>query len=160
QPLNGPRAGKLIYQKGLGDVLEKIARQGRNGFYAGEIAEKICKTLEAEGGILAREDLEKPVAQWLDPLSSGYRDFVGYEQPPVSQGFMVLEMLNIIEAWPMHHAAMPRSEVIHCQVGAKKLAFEDRIHHLEDPAFGDPKIAMLISKEYAAQRRALIGEPV
>ncbi|HUK41469.1 MAG TPA: gamma-glutamyltransferase family protein, partial [Candidatus Acidoferrales bacterium] len=160
QPLNGPRAGKLIYQRGLADVLEKLASQGRDGFYGGEIAEKICKTLQAEGGILGREDLEKPTAQWLDPLSSGYRDFVVYEQPPVSQGFMVLEMLNIIEAWPMHRAAIPRSEVIHCQVGAKKLAFEDRIRHLEDPAFGDPKIAMLISKEYAAKRRALMGQPV
>jgi len=160
QPLNGLRAGKLLYQKGLGDVLEKIATKGRDGFYSGEIAEKICKTLQAEGGILALEDLEKPVAQWLDPLSSGYRDFVVYEQPPVSQGFMILEMLNIIEAWPMDSAKMTRSEVIHCQVGAKKLAFEDRIRHLEDPACGDPQISMLISKEYAAKRRALIGDPI
>src|SRR5262249_50564175 len=82
------------------------------------------------------------------------------EQPPVSQGFMVLEMLNIIEAWPMDSAKMTRSEVIHCQVGAKKLAFEDRIRHLEDPTYGDPQISMLISKEYAAKRRALIGDPI
>jgi gamma-glutamyltranspeptidase/glutathione hydrolase len=73
---------------------------------------------------------------------------------------MVLEMLNIIEAWPMHDGAMNRAEIIDCQVGAKKLAFEDRIRHLEDPAFGDPKISVLISKEYAAKRRERIGEPV
>ena len=160
RPLNGLRAGKLLYQKGLGDVLERIATKGRDGFYSGEIAEKICQTLQAEGGILALEDLQKPIAQWLDPLSSSYRDFVVYEQPPVSQGFMVLEMLNILEAWPMDGAKMTRSEVIHCQVGAKKLAFEDRIRYLEDPAYGDPQIAMLISKEYAAKRRALMGDQV
>ena len=156
RPLNGLCAGKLLHQKGLGDVLERIAAQGRAGFYGGEVAEKICRSLGAEGGLLTQEDLQAPVAQWLDPLSSGYRDYLVYEQPPVSQGFMVLEMLNIVEAWPMNDEKLNRADAIHCQVGAKKLAFEDRIRHLEDPAFGDPKIALLISKEYAVKRRGLI----
>ncbi len=84
QPLQGLRPGKLLYQRGLGGVLERIATKGRNGFYAGEVAEKICKSLQAEGGLLAEEDLSKPVAQWLEPLSSDYRDYLVYEQPPVS----------------------------------------------------------------------------
>jgi gamma-glutamyltranspeptidase/glutathione hydrolase len=71
---------------------------------------------------------------------------------------MVLEMLNIIEAWPLHTGELSRAESIHYQVGAKKLAFEDRIRHLEDPAFGDPKIPMLISKEHAARRRELLTD--
>jgi gamma-glutamyltranspeptidase/glutathione hydrolase len=156
RPLNGPRAGKVLYQKGLGDVLERIALRGREGFYGAEVAEKICQSLAAEGGLLTQEDLQVPVAQWLDPLSSSYRGYRVYEQPPVSQGFMVLEMLNIIEVWPMNDGKLSRADAIHYQVGAKKLAFEDRIRHLEDPAFGDPKIAWLISKEYAAKRRGLI----
>src|SRR3989442_1481414 len=85
----------------------------------------------------------------LSPITSDYRYYLVYEQPPVSQGFMVLEMLNIVEAWALHDGKMNRADVIDCQVGAKKLAFEDRIRHLEDPAFGDLKISMLISKEYA-----------
>jgi gamma-glutamyltranspeptidase/glutathione hydrolase len=157
QPLNGLRAGKVLYQRGLGDVLERIAMKGRDGFYDGEIAEKICQILQSEGGLLTREDLQRPVAQWIEPLCSTYRDSAIYEQPPVSQGFMVLEMLNIIEAWPMNGATMDRADMIHYQVGAKKLAFEDRIGHLEDPAFGDPKISMLISKEYAARRWQQLG---
>src|SRR5437773_10071021 len=84
QPLNGLRPGKVLVQKGLGDVFEKIATKGRDGFYSGEIAEKICKTVQAEGGVLALDDLQAPVAQWLDPLRSSYRDFTVYEQPPVS----------------------------------------------------------------------------
>jgi gamma-glutamyltranspeptidase/glutathione hydrolase len=145
-------------QKGLGDVLEKIARKGRDGFHSGEIAEKICATIKAEGGILCQEDLQPVVCEWLAPLSSTYRDTLVYEQPPVSQGFMVLEMLNIAEAWPFHDGSMSRAEMIHQQVAAKKLAFEDRIRYLEDPKFGDPKIAMLISKEHAAKRRARAGD--
>jgi gamma-glutamyltranspeptidase/glutathione hydrolase len=53
QPLKGLRPGKLLHQKGLGDVLERIASRGRDGFYSGQVAEKICKSLQAEGGLLA-----------------------------------------------------------------------------------------------------------
>jgi gamma-glutamyltranspeptidase/glutathione hydrolase len=158
QPLSGPRAGKILAQKALGDVLEKIAQQGRDGFYAGAVAEKMCATIKAEGGILSPDDLRPPVAQWLEPLKSSYRDVLVYEQPPVSQGFMVLEMLNIAEAWPFQDGGMSRAEMIHYQVAAKKLAFEDRIRYLDDPKFGDPKIAMLISKQHAAKRRELADE--
>ncbi len=165
QPLNGLRAGQLLQQKSLGDVFERIAAKGRDGFYSGDWAMKMCQAVQDEGGILSVDDLATPVAQWLEPLSSTYRDSMVYEQPPVSQGFMVLEMLNIIEAWPMHDGTMNRADILHRQVGAKKLAFEDRIRHLEDPAFSDPPIAMLISKEYAARRRqamdgaAAVGSP-
>jgi gamma-glutamyltranspeptidase / glutathione hydrolase len=157
QPLGGAKPGKILLQKGLAGVLEKIAQKGREAFYGGEVAEKICAAIKSEGGLLAPEDLRKAVCQWLEPLSSTYRDTVVYEQPPVSQGFMVLEMLNIAEAWPMHEGTMSRADMIHYQVAAKKLAFEDRIRYLEDPAFGDPKIALLISKEHAAERRELVG---
>ncbi len=156
QPLGVPAPGKIVIQRGLAGTLEKIAQKGRAGFYGGEVAEKICAAIKAEGGLLAEEDLRDVVCQWLEPLSSTYRDTVIYEQPPVSQGFMVLEMLNIAEAWPLQ--SLSRAEAIHYQVAAKKLAFEDRIRYLEDPKFGDPKVSMLIAKEYAAKRRELIGE--
>jgi gamma-glutamyltranspeptidase/glutathione hydrolase len=156
QPLGHPTPGKILIQQGLGDVLEKIARQGRDGFYGGEVAERVCATIKSEGGIVSPEDLQRPVAQWLEPLSTAYRDTIVFEQPPVSQGFMVLEMLNIAEAWPMHNGSMTRADAVHFQVAAKKLAFEDRIRYLEDPSFGDPKISLLISKKYAAERRELV----
>jgi gamma-glutamyltranspeptidase/glutathione hydrolase len=160
QPIGEPTPGKLIIQKGLGDVLAKISLKGRDGFYSGEVAETICRTLRAEGGVLTEDDLQPNLARWLDPLSTSYRDYLVFEQPPVSQGFMVLEMLNIIEAWPLHTGEIQCADRIHYQVGAKKLAFEDRLRHLEDPAFGDPKIPILVSKEYAAKRRALLTDVI
>jgi len=160
RPIGEPKPGKLVVQKGLGDVLEKISLKARNGFYAGEVAENICRTLKAEGGLLTEDDLQPNVARWLEPLSARYRDYLIFEQPPVSQGFMVLEMLNIIEAWPLHTGEIHRADSIHYQVGAKKLAFEDRIRHLEDPDFGDPKIPMLISKEHAGRRRELLADVI
>lgn len=158
KPLGSPKPGQVVVQEGLGGVFEAIARKGRDGFYGGEVADKICGVIQAEGGILSQEDLQTPVCQWLEPLKSSYRGSTVYEQPPVSQGFMVLEMLNIAEGWPMHDGSMSRADLIHFQVAAKKLAFEDRIRYLEDPAFGDPKVAKLISKEHAAERRALADE--
>lgn len=158
QPLGGPKPGQILLQKGLGDVLEKIASKGREGFYGGEVAAKICATIKAEGGVLAEEDLQSVVCQWLEPVRSAYRDALVYEQPPVSQGFMVLEMLNIAEGWPFHDGSLSRADMIHYQVAAKKLAFEDRIRYLEDPKFGDPKIAMLISKDHAAKLRQLVDD--
>ena len=158
QPLGKVTPGKTLRQKGLGDVLEKIAQKGRDGFYAGEVADKICATVKAEGGILAVEDLQPTVCQWLEPLSSTYRDGLVFEQPPVSQGFMVLEMLNIAETWPFNDNSMSQADMLHYQVAAKKLAFEDRIRYLEDPRFGDPKISTLISKDYAAKRRDLVDD--
>jgi gamma-glutamyltranspeptidase / glutathione hydrolase len=155
KPLGVSNPGKILSQTGLAAIFEKIADHGRGGFYSGEVADQIVQTVRAEGGILAQEDLQTIVAQWMEPLSSTYRDTMVYEQPPVSQGFMVLEMLNIAEAWPFDSGSMTRAEMIHLQVAAKKLAFEDRIRYLEDPSFGDPKIAMLISKDYAAARREL-----
>ena len=155
KPLGVPRPGKILNQKGLAVVLEEIASKGRTGFYSGEVADQIVRTVKAEGGILAEEDLQNVVAQWMEPLNSTYRDTRVYEQPPVSQGFMVLEMLNIAEGWPFDNGAMSRANMIHLQVAAKKLAFEDRIRYLEDPSFGDPKIDMLISKQYANARRQL-----
>src|SRR5258706_10561681 len=158
QPFGTVKPGNILVQKGLAAVFEKIARQGRAGFYSGEVAEKICATIKAEGGMLGLEDLQPLVSQWLEPLASSYRDTMVYEQPPVSQGFMVLEMLNIAETWPFDDGRMSQAEMIHWQIAAKKLAFEDRIKYLEDPAFGDPKIALLISKEHAAKRRELAEE--
>jgi len=158
QPLEKPTPGKVLVQRSLADVLEKIALKGRDGFYTGEVAEKICATIKAEGGILAQEDLQSIICQWLEPVRSTYRDTLGHEQPPVSQGFMVLEMLNIVEAWPLDDGSMSQAHMIHYQVAAKKLAFEDRIRYLEDPKFGDPKIPLLISKQHAAKRRELVGD--
>ena len=148
--------GRVLAQKGLADTLERIAKKGRDGFYTGEWAAKMCASLKAKGALLDEADLQGNSAEWFEPLKTSYRGFTVYEQPPVSQGFMVLEMLNILEGYPLDR--MDPAEAIHLMVEAKKLAFEDRISHLEDPRFGDPQIARLISKEHAEKRRGAISD--
>ncbi len=156
EPLGDPTPGKVLAQKGLADTVEKIAKNGREAFYQGEIGRRMCAAIQAEGGILSDEDLQGKHAEWLEPITTTYRDYLVYEQPPVSQGFMVLEMLNIIEGHSFDK--MDPASIIHVMVEAKKLAFQDRINHLEDPRFGDPQISRLISKEHAQKRRSLISD--
>lgn len=148
--------GRILVQKGLAHTLEQIAKKGRDAFYTGALAERMCAALRSEGAILSEEDLQGKFAEWIEPLRSTYRDFTLYEQPPVSQGFMVLEMLNIVEGYPLER--MEPVDVIHLMVEAKKLAFEDRVNRLEDPRFADPQVSRLISKEHAEQRRSSISE--
>jgi len=153
--LDAVAPGRILVQKGLALTLEEIAKKGREAFYSGELAERMCGALKREGAIIAEEDLQGRFAEWLEPLRSSYRDFMVYEQPPVSQGFMVLEMLNLIEGYALER--MDAAEAIHVMVEAKKLAFEDRLTHLDDPRFGDPQISGLISKEHAEKRRREIS---
>jgi len=156
RPLDPPVPGMYLVQRDLGRTLEQIVNEGRDSFYQGEIGARMCAALQKEGGIISQEDLEGRHAEWTDPITTTYRDFTLFEQPPVSQGFIVLEMLNILEGYPL--PSLNPVDDIHVMVEAKKLAFEDRINHLEDPRFGDPGIQMLISKEHAGKRRGLISE--
>lgn len=148
--------GCLLTQKGLADTIETFAKKGRDAFYTGALAERMCGALKSAGAILAPEDLQGKIAEWVEPLRTVYHGSTVYEQPPVSQGLMVLEMLNLIEGYPFER--MSEAEKIHLMVEAKKLAFEDRIKYLDDPRFGDPQTARLISKAYAEERRRLISD--
>ena len=154
KPLGDLAPGKRVMLRELAATLEQISKKGRDAFYRGEIAGRMCAAIQAEGGILTEDDLQERYAEWLEPPTATYRDYVLFEQPPVSQGFMVLEMLNIVEGFAL--AKMKPAAAIHMMVEAKKLAFEDRIKHLEDPRFGDPQVSRLISKEHAKDRRGFI----
>ena len=157
RPLGIPGPGKLLIQGEIAHILEQVVKKGREGFYGGIIGEQMCRAIRSEGGVLVESDLHGNFAEWLDPINSTYRGYLLFEQPPVSQGFTVLEILNILEDYPLGEDNMDPVEKVHLMVEAKKLAFEDRIHHLEDPRFGDPQISKLISKEYAQERRSLIS---
>lgn len=154
-PLREPRPSQVLVQRELGRTLETFARGGREAFYQGDVAARICAGLQAEGGLIGEEDFQGKFADWLEPITTTYRDYRLLEQPPVSQGFIVLEMLNILEGYSLDR--MEPAEIIHAMVEAKKLAFEDRVNHLEDPRFGDSPVSRLISKEHSEKRRASIS---
>jgi gamma-glutamyltranspeptidase/glutathione hydrolase len=151
-----PAKGELFRNPWLADTLAKIAEGGRDAFYNGHIAQRIEKYMRANGGHLTAGDLAAHHSEWVEPVSTNYRGYDVWELPPNSQGVAALQMLNILEPYDLKSMGFGSPEYLHLFIEAKKLAFEDRARHYADPAFAKLPLQALLSKEYAAQRRALI----
>ena len=142
--------GSTIKNPALARTLGAIAGEGRSGFYGGDVAAALAKL----GGFFTPKDLAAQDARWGEPIKGTYKGVTIYETPPPTQGFTVLEMLNLIE--PLELGPYQGADHAHLLVQAKQIAYHDREGQLADPRFVDVPVAKLISKEYAAQRRKLI----
>lgn len=151
-----PRKGEIFRNEALAATLRLIADQGRDAFYRGEIAGRIDAFMRLHGGYLRQEDFERHVSDWIDPVSVNYRGYDICEIPPNGQGIAVLQMLNILEGFDLRSLGRDSPEALHVLIEAKKLAFEDRAKFYADPGFAKIPLRGLLSKEYAAERRALI----
>jgi gamma-glutamyltranspeptidase/glutathione hydrolase len=149
-----PRAGEIFRNENLAQSLEAIARDGRDAFYKGAIARKIAADMQARGGLLELSDLEAHRSEWVEPIRTTYRGVELLEMPPSNQGFVALEMLNIMEGFDVRSMGHNSADYLHLVAEAKKIAFADRARVLADRDFV-PKgtIERLTSKEYAAERR-------
>ncbi len=152
-----PRKGEMWKSPYLANTLETIARRGRDGFYKGEIAKTIADYVQAQGGFLSVEDLAEHRGEWVEPVSTNYRGYDVWELPPSGQGIAALQILNILESYDLKSYGFGSFEHVHLFTEAKKLAFEDRARWYADPEFAPAPVAELISKGYAAERRALIN---
>lgn len=153
-----PALGQVFQNPNLAATLEAIGRGGRDAFYTGAVAAAIEQAVRSQGGFLGSEDLAAHRSEWLDPVATNYRGYDVWELPPNGQGIAALQMLNILEAYDVKAAGFGSVEHVHRFVEAKKLAFEDRARFYADPEFARAPVAELISKEYAAKRRALLDE--
>jgi gamma-glutamyltranspeptidase/glutathione hydrolase len=151
-----PRVGSTLVNPGLARTLEAVATDGRAGFYEGEVARKLARFAREKGGFFTEADLKAQGARWGEPLRGTYRDLTLYETPAPTQGFAVIEMLNLIEPFELHRREYLGPDHAHLLVQAKQIAYHDRDRHLADPAFVEVPQDRLISKAYAKERRALI----
>ncbi len=151
-----PRPGEVLRLPNLARTLRILQEGGADAFYRGEIAEAIVEFLQQQGGLLAREDLAACRTDLLEPLQIDYRGYTVYEQPPVSQGHLLLQELGIIEGFDLAALGPQSIEAVHLMVEAKKLAFADRLRYLGDPGSLQLPMSRLLSKEYASQRRKKI----
>ncbi|HUR42124.1 MAG TPA: gamma-glutamyltransferase [Verrucomicrobiae bacterium] len=151
-----PAKGELWKNPALAATLETIAWRGRDAFYTGELSRKIDAYMKAQGGFLSYEDLAAHDSEWVQPVSVNYRGYDVWELPPNTQGVAALQMLNILEAYDLKSLGFGSVDHVHLLTEAKKLAFEDRAKYYADPAFAKIPLRQLLSKDYAAQRRALI----
>lgn len=151
-----PRAGDKLVNRGLAMVLERIARDGREGFYGGETARALAAFSRAGGGFFDEADLAAQGASWGEPLSGTYRGVEIFETPPPTQGFTVIEMLNLVEATEIGRMDPLGPDLAHLLVQAKQIAYHDRDRLLADPEFQPVPVEELMSKAYAAERRRLM----
>ncbi|MBU3020775.1 gamma-glutamyltransferase [Aestuariibacter sp. A3R04] len=151
-----PRKGDVFKNPALAATYEKIATGGRDAFYKGDIARTISAYMKEQGGFLRYEDLATHTSDWVEPVYANYRGYDVWELPPNGQGIAALQILNILEHYDLESMGFGSADYIHTFVEAKKLAFEDRAKFYADMAFNDVPVDWLISKEYAAERQALI----
>lgn len=148
-----PAMGDLIKQPDLAYVLEKIAAQGRDGFYKGEIAQRLVDGVKASGGIWSMDDLAGYIVKEREPVRTTYH---GYElvtaPPPSSGGIAIAEMLNILE--PYQIAGLDKVQRTHLVVEAMRRAYRDRALYLGDVDFYPVPQARLTDANYAAGLRA------
>ena len=157
---NGERweKGDIFRNPLLAETLKKIAQNGRDEFYKGDIAVIISDFIQKQGGFLSYEDLASHRSEWIEPVSTNYRGYDVWELPPNGQGIAALQMLNLLEHYNLKSFGFGSPEHIHYFVESKKLAFEDRAKYYADMDFYNVPVQQLISKEYAAQRRGVISD--
>jgi len=151
-----PHTGEIFREPNLARTFRALARGGRDAFYKGEIARSIADYCQKNGGFISMEDLAAQKSEWVEPISTNYRGYTVYEIPPNGQGLTALLMLNILEGFDLASMSSEPDRFYHTLIEATKLAFADRNRYIADPAFARVPVAELLSKEYAAKRRALI----
>lgn len=151
-----PKVGELFRNPGLARTFKTIAEGGRSAFYQGEIAEAITSVIQESGGCMKLDDLASHVSTWEQPISVDYRGLRVYECPPNGQGLAALIALNILEGFDIASLASLSPEKLHLMIESLRLAFADARWYISDPAFNNIPLAQLLSKDYAATRRALI----
>jgi len=161
---HAPRLGEIFHNPDLANSLDLIAGGGRDAFYKGQLASRIVDFSKKQGGAMELADLADYSAEWVEPISIDYRGWTVSEIPPNGQGIAALEMLNIMENFPLAQYTTtpeansgPRSaDSYHIAIEAKKLAYADLRRYIGDPRFAKIPVAGLLDKAYAARRAKLI----
>ena len=152
-----PAPGERLVQAELGESLEMVAELGSSAMYGGPLGARIAGAVEKAGGLLAERDFAKHTVEWVEPVRTVYRGYEVLTIPPNSQGLALLQMLNIMEGYDVKGLGSGNPELMHLQVEAKKLVFEDRNNLICDPDFFSILTEELISKDYAAKQRERIS---
>lgn len=151
-----PPVGSLLKNPALAATLERIARDGKEGFYRGPVAERLAAFLAAEGGYLRGPDFAAHTSTWVEPLRGNY---LGHEMlvfPPNTQGMAQLQLFEMAKHFPLKEMGHNTSRYLHTLIELKKLAFADRDRWVADPEKADIPIEQLLDSAYLAGRAALV----
>ena len=145
-------SGDILKQKDLANTLKLIAQEGKEAFYQGSIADKIAANMAANGGLITKEDLATYEPVIRQPIQGNYRGYQIYSMPPPSSGGVhLVQMLNILENFPIRKSGHNTAQTIHLMAETMKFAYADRSRHLGDSDFVSVPLAWLTSKAYGRQ---------
>ncbi len=145
--------GEILANPDLSRSLQQVAQGGADEFYRGDLARRMVKELRKAGGLFTESDFADHRLDVYDPISTSYHGYTVYQTQPPTQGFLLLEMLNLVEDFDLSDLGHNSAQSIHLMTEAKKIAYGDRNRLAGDPRFVEWPLQELISKEYAARRR-------
>ncbi len=146
-------AGEVLIQPDLAKTLRILSKEGKGAFYGGPIGEALVRAVNASGGKMSMEDLKAYRVVERKPVFGTYRGYRIYSTPPASSGGThVVELLNILENFPMRDLKHNSASYLHVMAEAMKLIYADRAKYMADTAFVKVPIQGLTSKAYAAKQ--------
>ncbi|WP_110357655.1 gamma-glutamyltransferase [Arenibacter sp. ARW7G5Y1] len=147
------KKGDSIKYPALANTLQKISEQGKDGFYKGEVAEKLADFIQAKGGYLTTEDLEKYEAKWRSPLTFNYKDLkIISMSPPSSGGFTLNQIFRMMEPYDVSSYGHNSLKTIQLFTESARRAYADRNYFLGDPDFVKIPLKELLSEPYLQER--------
>ena len=152
-----PRAGEVHRQPMLAETLKTIAKEGRDGFYTGRVAEDIVNYLRSLGGLHTLDDFAAQETEVVTPIKTSYRGFDVYQCPPNGPGVTVLMMLNVLEGFELAGLEPLGVERLHLEAEATRLSYNAREENMGDPHHVAVPLEKLLSAEFAAEMRGKIS---
>ncbi len=147
------KAGDTLRQPDLAETLKRIRDTGRDGFYSGKTAEMMLEEMKRGGGLITQDDLNDYESVFRKPLIAGYRGFKLITLPPPSGGgIILLQLLGMVEPYPLKEWGFHSPASIHLITEAEKRAFVDRAEYSGDPDFVNVPVEGLIDREYLKKR--------
>lgn len=151
-----PAAGDIWRLPALAATMRKIGEEGADGFYRGPVAEEMAACLQKLGGEHSAKDFAAVSGEYVNPVSTSFRDHEVYECPPNGQGLTALLMLNVLDVMGLEGLDPMSPDRLHLTLEAGRLAFRDRGRFLADPQHADVPVERLLSPGYAAALRSCI----
>ena len=146
------QAGDTLQRKALAKTLNLIADKGRAGFYRGSVARQIAREMKAHGGFIREQDLADYKAVVKTPLATEYRGHSVFTMPPPAGGIHLVQMLNMLEAYPLENYGHNSASTLHVLAEVMKRAYAFRAKYLGDPAFVEVPVNWLAGKTLAASQ--------